>query len=65
MVNINLRGRMAMRQIIRTINAYLLIPVLKLSGFRFSKDYRWETTRYHSIVYNLVDTVLCNIKAGI
>lgn len=54
-----------MRQIIRTINAYLLIPVLKITGFRFSKDYRWETTRYHSIVYNLVDTVLCNIKAGI
>jgi len=52
-----------MKQLIRTTNAYLLIPVLKITGFRFSKDYRWETNLYYKTVYNLVDTVLANIKA--
>lgn len=49
----------------RTIIAYLLVPVLKLTGFRFSKDYRCGTTLYHRMVYALVDVVTANIKAGI
>lgn len=54
-----------MKQTIRTINAYLLIPVMKITGFRFSKDYRREVTKFHSIVYSVIDTVNANSKAGI
>ena len=52
-------------QIIRTINAYLILPVLLITGFRFSKNYRWETNLYYATVYKLIDTVLANTKAGI
>lgn len=48
----------------RKLNAALLTPVLKLTGFRFSKDYRWGVTRFHALVYFCVDTVGANIKAG-
>jgi hypothetical protein len=54
-----------MKNTIRTINAIILTPVMKLTGFRFSKSYRREDTRFHSIVYALVDTVGANIRAGI
>lgn len=42
---------------IRTLNGLLLVPALRLTGFRFSKDYRFGATRYHRIVYSLIDTV--------
>lgn len=48
----------------RRFNATLLVPVLKLTGFRFSKDYRHGSTRFHRVVYSAVDTVYANIKAG-
>ena len=54
-----------MKQIIREINAYMVLPVLLITGFRFSKHYRWGTTKRHAIVYNLIDVVLANTKAGI
>lgn len=47
----------------REITAALLIPVMKLTGFRFSKEYRHEITRFHSLVYNCVDTVGANCGA--
>ena len=37
--------------------------VLKITGFRFSKDYRWGITAYHRLVYRLIDTVGSNISA--
>ena len=49
-----------MRQTIRTINAYLLCPFMKVTGFAFSKDYRWEITAYHAAVYYCVDVVHAN-----
>lgn len=49
-----------MKHTIRKINAYLLCPFMKVTGFSFSKDYRWEITRFHSVVYNCVDTVGAN-----
>lgn len=49
---------------IRTATAYLIAPALVLTGFRFSKDYRWGTTRKHRIVYALVNTVRANQVAG-
>jgi hypothetical protein len=49
----------------RTLAAFVIAPVLKLTGFRFSKDYRWGTTLRHRMVYALVDTVSANLKAGL
>lgn len=45
--------------------ATLIAPVLKMTGFRFSKDYRWGTTRYHRIVYRMVNTIQANLNAGL
>jgi len=47
----------------RELTAILVTPVLKLTGFRFSKDYRWGTTRRHRIVYALVNTINANLRA--
>ena len=49
---------------IRTITAYAISPVLRLTGFRFSKDYRWGVTRFHRAVYAMVDTVTANYAGG-
>lgn len=49
----------------RDLLATILAPVLKLTGFRFSKDYRWGTTRYHRTVYAMVNTVKANVEAGL
>lgn len=48
----------------RDFNASLIAPLLKLTGFRFSKDYRWGTTLWHRIVYRCVNTIQANIRAG-
>jgi hypothetical protein len=52
-----------MKNYIRTLSANILTPVMKLTGFRFSKSYRRGDTRLHSIVYALVDTVGANMSA--
>jgi hypothetical protein len=52
-------------QTIRQINGYLIAPVLMLTGFRFSKDYRWGVSRFHRAVYACVDTVGANWRAGL
>lgn len=49
----------------RRLTARLLVPFMKLTGFRFSKDYRWGTTAYHRAVYFLVDTPYANREAGL
>jgi len=46
------------------LTAIILTPVMKLTGFRFSKSYRHEDTKLHSIVYALVDTVGANTYAN-
>lgn len=45
--------------------AYSLVPAMKLTGFRFSKDYRWGVSRFHRAVYSLVNVVAANHAAGI
>jgi len=45
---------------LRTIAATGISLIIALVGFRFSKHYRWESTRYHSVIYALVDTVHAN-----
>ena len=52
-----------MLRIIRKVNTNLLVPVMRLTGFRFSKLYRYEATTYHQVIYKLVDTVAANIQA--
>jgi len=47
----------------RQINSILIFPFLKISGFRFSKDYRLGKTKYHQIIYLLVDTINANCLA--
>ncbi len=47
----------------RAINAYLLAPALKLTGFRFSKNFRHGATLAHRIVYRAVDVVRANLVA--
>ena len=49
----------------REINAAILAPVMRLTGFRFSKDYRWGVSRWHRIVYAIVSTVSANYRAGL
>ena len=49
----------------RNFTAYLAAPILAASGFRFSKDYRWGTTRIHRIVYAALNTVTANYLADV
>ena len=49
----------------RTLIAKLIAPAMKVSGFRFSKDYRHGVSAYHRCVYRLVDVVAANYAAGI
>lgn len=49
----------------RTFTAYLIAPALKVTGFRFSKDYRWGVSRFHRAVYACVNTVTANHIAGL
>ena len=49
----------------RQILGQFLTPFLRLTGFRFSKEYRHGTTRWHRFVYRHVDTVGANIRAGL
>jgi hypothetical protein len=47
----------------RTVTAAILAPVLAVTGFQFSKHYRWGTTRRHRVIYACVDTVGANLMA--
>lgn len=50
-----------------TMNAInmILVPMMKLTGFRFSKEYRWGTTPFKAFVYRHIDTVAANVRAGL
>lgn len=56
---------MRIRQTVRTITAAAFVPAMVVTGFRFSKLYRNEVTRFHRAVYRLVDVVAANLWAGI
>lgn len=49
----------------RNLNAQLIAPIMKLTGFRFSKEYRHAegTLTFKGIVYALVNTVKANCLA--
>lgn len=48
---------------IRSINARLIAPVLRLTGYRFSKRFRHGDTLWHRAVYAVVSTVEANLRA--
>jgi hypothetical protein len=52
-----------MERRMRAAVATLVAPVLKLTGFRFSKDYRWGVSRYHRAIYAVCDTLRANLIA--
>ena len=52
-------------QIIRKAIGRIIAPAMMLTGFRFSKDYRWGVSRYHRAVYACIDTVGANWSAGL
>lgn len=45
---------------IRSLTAYLISPVLALTGLRFSKRYRWGRSIWHKAVYMAIDTIKAN-----
>lgn len=47
----------------RIMTARLIAPILRLTGFRFSKHYRWGTRLHHRIIYRLTSTPLANNAA--
>ena len=56
------RKRVDKMETIRTINAYILIPFMLITGFRFSKSYRHAHVGFKHVVYACVDTVTANIQ---
>lgn len=52
-----------MRSFLRRFVARLIAPVMRRTGFRFSKHYRWGVTLRHRAVYAVVDTVGANMRA--
>ena len=49
----------------REFLADLIVPAMKLSGFRFSKEYRRGTTAWKRLVYRHVSTMYANVRAGL
>lgn len=47
----------------RTATAYIASPIMRITGFRFSKDYRHGKTAFHRIVYAIVSTPIANSLA--
>lgn len=44
--------------------AMFLAPILKKTGFRFSKAYRHEASKFHAFIYRHVNTVAANQLAN-
>jgi len=43
----------------------LMVPVMKLTGFRFSKGYRRAESGFKAFVYRNINTVEANLRAGL
>lgn len=48
---------------LRIATAYMIAPILRMTGFRFSKDYRHGATAFHRAVYAVISTPTANILA--
>ena len=49
----------------RDMIANLIVPVMVVTGFRFSKEYRRAECGWKAFVYRNVNTVHANLKAGL
>ena len=49
----------------RELVAMVLVPVLYVTGYRFSKAFRHAAGGWRATVYRHVDTVAANVWAGI
>ena len=49
----------------RDMIANLIAPVMVVTGFRFSKEYRRAECGWKAFVYRNVNTVHANLKAGL
>jgi len=49
--------------LMRVLTAKIIAPIMAMTGFRFSKSYRHEDTRFHAFIYALVATTTANIYA--
>ena len=47
----------------KNIITHTVVPMLVITGFRFSKDYRHGITRFNRIVYFMINTPQANILA--
>jgi hypothetical protein len=47
----------------RDLLASVIAPMMRKTGFRFSKEYRWGTTAAKRLVYRHVNTVAANLRA--
>ncbi len=47
----------------RKVTAYIASPIMRITGFRFSKDYRHGKTFFHRIVYAIISTPIANSLA--
>lgn len=45
----------------KTLIAFILFK----TGYRFSKNFRYEITWFHKVIYNVVGTVQCNQLADL
>lgn len=51
-------------QTMREVTALILVPFMKLTGFRFSKEYRHAVAGWKLFVFIHVNTVKANLWAG-
>ena len=49
----------------RDLAAKVIAPAMKMTGFRFSKEYRWAESGWKSLVYRCVNTIMANQLAGV
>ena len=52
-------------QTMRKLTALILVPFMKVTGFRFSKEYRHAIDGWKLFVFIHVDTVQANLWAGL
>ena len=48
----------------RKLTALIISPLLAITSFRFTKLYRLETTKFHSFIYLIINTVSANNYAN-
>lgn len=51
--------------VMKAVLTSLMVPVMKLTGFRFSKQYRRAESGFKAFVYRNINTVEANLRAGL